>query len=340
MPYREDVELPHEEAVELYHNAFSGCSSKVRMCLAEAGVAFRSHHIHLIETGWYQTSSPAFKRINPAATVPVLLHKGHPVYESSDQIEYIDRVLAARSGSLVPAAHKAEVQSWVDFTSVVCPHDFGPADMSARAGCCLPGISLALFAAMIREIPFVEILWGLRHNPNKIRPILFSLLKLCGPWLLVYFTKTRQICIDSRDHLRAHLLRMDALLGSDGRPFLCGEAFTLADVSVATIFERLDTGGFHPLYTDLPHVSAYWARLKQRPSYTAAFSDAELPIVCRGRAQVEAWKRERPRWAAMVFTPRPLAEGGQPAGGAARAAVVGCAMVLLALSLRAVLFVR
>ena len=30
--------------------------------------------------------------VNPAGTVPVLIHNGHPVYESHEQIVYIDQV--------------------------------------------------------------------------------------------------------------------------------------------------------------------------------------------------------------------------------------------------------
>ena len=32
------------------------------------------------------------REVNPAGTVPVLLHHGHPVYESHEQIIYIDQV--------------------------------------------------------------------------------------------------------------------------------------------------------------------------------------------------------------------------------------------------------
>ena len=31
--------------------------------------------------------------VNPAGTVPVLIHNGHPVYESHEQIVYIDQVI-------------------------------------------------------------------------------------------------------------------------------------------------------------------------------------------------------------------------------------------------------
>ena len=303
MPLREDKNVPYTEAVELYHNAFSLCSAKVRICLAEKGIAFKSHHIHLIESGWYQNCSPEFKQINPEATVPVLVHNGHPVYESHDQIEYIDRILSPHTKSLTPAhaIAKEEVERWVDFTSVVCPLHFGEGDVSARMGCCAPGLSLVLFAAMIRDVPYTQILWGVRHHPIRMRPVMFTLLKLFGPWLIVVSPKLRVMCTVAREQIRRHLRTMEALL-HDGRRFLTGDAFTLADVGMMPILERLDAGGFHGLYTDLPHVVAYWARLRERPAYRAAIADVELPIVRRARAQVEAWKRERPYWASCVFS--------------------------------------
>ena len=35
-----EITLPHQKSVELYHNATSSCSQKVRSCLHEAGVEF------------------------------------------------------------------------------------------------------------------------------------------------------------------------------------------------------------------------------------------------------------------------------------------------------------
>ena len=86
--HRPDIELPYEEEFELYHNALSLCSKKVRVCLAELGVEYRSHHVDLIETGSYENIGRAFLAINPAGIVPVLVHRGHPVYESHDIIRY------------------------------------------------------------------------------------------------------------------------------------------------------------------------------------------------------------------------------------------------------------
>ena len=49
-----------------------------------------SKHIDLIETGKYEVASEAFLKINPGATVPVLLNMGRPIVsESHEQIKFI-----------------------------------------------------------------------------------------------------------------------------------------------------------------------------------------------------------------------------------------------------------
>ena len=49
--------------------------------------------VSLPSSGSFETKMPWYLRINPAGTVPVLIHDGHPVYESHEQILYIDEVL-------------------------------------------------------------------------------------------------------------------------------------------------------------------------------------------------------------------------------------------------------
>ncbi len=86
--HRPEIALPNEQEFALNHNAVSPCSMKTRLCLAELRIPYQSHPIELIETGAYENIRPAFLRVNPAGTVPVLVHQGHPVYESHEQIRY------------------------------------------------------------------------------------------------------------------------------------------------------------------------------------------------------------------------------------------------------------
>ena len=73
-----EIELPHRGEWELYHNALSLCSKKARVCLAELGIDYVGHHVHLIETGAYENVRREFLAVNPAAILPVLVHQGHP----------------------------------------------------------------------------------------------------------------------------------------------------------------------------------------------------------------------------------------------------------------------
>ena len=49
------------------------------------------HHLLPSSAGWETKMADYLSNVNPAGTVPVLVHNGHPVYESHEQILYIDR---------------------------------------------------------------------------------------------------------------------------------------------------------------------------------------------------------------------------------------------------------
>lgn len=288
----EDITLPHTESLELYHNVLSGCSGKIRIGLAEKGVNYKSNHIHLIETGWYQTCSPDFKKINPGATVPVLVHNGHPIYESHHQIQYVEQMFDGPT--LRPADKAEEVDYWVDYTSLT-GEMFTDESMQKRLGCCLPGVSIPLFISMVQEIPYHKILWGLLHHPNKERPLIFSSMKLFGPRIL-NFSKPKDLVVRTGAAIRTHMKKLNDETLADGRPYLVGDEYTLADVGMITIFERMDCAGFSHLYTDQPAVAAYWNRVKARSSYKEAIEDQELPIIGRGRERIKKWKVDRADW--------------------------------------------
>ena len=70
------------------HNYWSSvCSQKVRICLAEKGLAFENHHVNLFE---FEHWTPAYLKLNPKAVVPALDHDGKIIIESNVIIEYLD----------------------------------------------------------------------------------------------------------------------------------------------------------------------------------------------------------------------------------------------------------
>ncbi|MGP1676685.1 MAG: glutathione S-transferase family protein [Burkholderiales bacterium] len=77
--------------VELYHSTHSTCSQKVRICLAEKGLAWTGHHLNLRR---FDQLKPEFLALNPAGVVPVLVDGGQVLIESRIINEYLEGAYA------------------------------------------------------------------------------------------------------------------------------------------------------------------------------------------------------------------------------------------------------
>jgi glutathione S-transferase len=292
--YQRDLEFPHDEPFELYHNALSLCSMKTRVCLSELGISYKSHHIDLIETGAYENIRPRLLSVNPGGTVPVLLHHGHPIYESHEQIRYAAKHAPAGAPSLVPAAAalRQEMEEWVDRSSLTAD-PINNADKSA--GNAVPGLTLPLFCTMVEKISYWRIAEGLLFHFDKMRPMMFMLFKLRGIQNLAGMVPAAKLIGRSRRALDVHLDALEERLEKSGGPWILGEAFTLADVSWLVIFERLRQANTEEVFLGgalRPHTSAYWERLKSRPSYAEAILGYSHPLIEFGRRRIAEAKAD------------------------------------------------
>ena len=73
--------------IELYHNAISTCSQKVRLVFAHKGIDFESHEIDLLGGGQHD---PDYVRLNPNHVVPTLVEEGRVLIESTLINEYLN----------------------------------------------------------------------------------------------------------------------------------------------------------------------------------------------------------------------------------------------------------
>ena len=290
------IDLPHEQEFELYHNALSLCSMKVRVCLAELGIPYESHPIDLIETGAYENLRPRLLLVNPGGTVPVLVHDGHPVYESHEQIRYAARHAPPGSPSLVPEAPelREEMERWIDRSSLT---DDPLAHGDESAANAVPGLTLPIFAAMIDRIATWKILEGLLFHFDKKRPVLFLVLKGLGLGRLAWLTPAIEVLTRSRRHMEAHLDALEKQLGAAGGPWILGEVFSLADVSWLAIFARLEQVDSVHLFLGegrRPACTAYWKRLRNRDSYREAILGHAHPTIERGTRRLKQAKAADP----------------------------------------------
>jgi len=294
--YRPELELPHEQEFELYHNALSLCSMKARLCLAELRVPYKSHHIDLIETGCYENIRPRLLDVNPAGTVPVLVHEGHPIYESHEQIRYAAEHAPPSSTRLVPEDpdQRAEMERWIDLSSLTeDPLEHG----DESAGNAVPALTVPLFATMIEKIAYWKILEGLLFHFDKQRPLVFLVLKLRGIERIGSIPPAVRIIARGRRQLAAHLDVLEAQLEKSGGPWILGSRFTLADVSWLVIFERFRQADCLQAFTGdalRPRCTAYWEALRKRPSYQQAIVDHSHPLIDYGTRRLEEAKASDP----------------------------------------------
>jgi glutathione S-transferase len=281
---------------ELYHNALSLCSMKVRVCLAELEIPYRSHHIDLIETGAYENLRSRFRAVNPGRTVPVLVHRGRPVYESHEQIRYAAAHAPPGSPSLVPSdpALRQAMERWIDRSSLT-EDPLHQGDLSA--GNAVPGLTLPLFAAMIEKIAWWRILEGLLLHFDRRRPVMFLTFKALGIERMHGVTPTLKVLVRSRRQMHAHLESLEKQLESSGGPWLLGADFSLADVSWLVIFERLRQADFLHVFlraSPRPACAAWWERIRQRAGYRQGILEHAHPIVEHGTRRIAQAKAADP----------------------------------------------
>jgi glutathione S-transferase len=294
--HRPEIAIPYEQEFELYHNALSLCSMKVRVCMSELHIPYKSHHVDLIETGAYENIRRPFLAVNPGGTVPVLIHQGHPIYESHEQIRYAAAHAPNGSPSLVPADPplRQTMESWIDRSSLTDdPINHG----EQSAGNAVPGLTLPLFAAMIDAIPYWKILEGTLFHFDKRRPFMFLTFKFLGLEKLDRLAPAMKLLARSRRQLNVHLDALEQQLRAGGGPWILGECFSLADVSWLVIFERLAQADALPLFVSearRPECAVYWARLQQRPSYREAILEHAHPTVVCGTKRLRAAKAAHP----------------------------------------------
>jgi len=290
------ITLPHEQEFELYHNVLSLCSMKSRLCMAELGIPYKSHHIDLIETGSYENIRAKLLNANPAGTVPVLVHNGHPIYESHEQIRYAARYAPKDSPILVPPERELqqEMEMWIDRSSITKDPIENIKQSAANA---VVGQTLPLFCTMIEKIPYFRIFEGFLFHFDKFRPMMFTLLKLRGIQSIHKIKPVAKLILETREALFIHLAALEQQLDKSGGPWLLGQQFSLADVSWLAIFERLRQADSVDVFLQpsrYPNVTTYWQRLTARPAYTQAILNHSHPVIDHGReALVQAKADDR-----------------------------------------------
>jgi glutathione S-transferase len=224
--------------LELYHNVNSVCAQKVRVALAEKGLAYQEHLIDL-RGGQFD---PAYMKLNPNAVVPTLVHDGRPVIESSVILYYLDE--AFPQPPLMPRDPHARAAVRL-FNKMI--------DEYVHNSCTILTFATA-FRPWFAGLSGAEDQAKLAKSPSRQRTEYKVDVALHG-----LDSKFVRQALDY--HLKL-LKMMDAAL--ERGPWLAGEQFSLADAAVIPYILRLDLLKLDGLFKQ--GIRGWYARMRERPS--------------------------------------------------------------------------
>jgi len=234
----------------LYEFGNSVCCQKVRQVLCEKGLEWESRQVDLFH---HQQYDSAYLELNPKGLVPTLVHDGKALIESTLICEYLDERFP--EPGLVPRSpyERARMRLWSKAV------DEGLHE----------GATEISFSAMFRE--------RLRNAPERQRQIRFR--NVGDPRRRDRFISTYELGVESPFVLWAiaaferAFKTMETDLG-DGREWLVGDAFSLADVNLVPYLARLEYLTLLEVWiAHRPRVREWWDRAKARPAFNAAIAD-------------------------------------------------------------------
>lgn len=226
--------------LELYHNVNSVCAQKVRVALAEKGLAYQEHLIDL-RGGQFD---PAYMKLNPNAVVPTLVHDGRPVIESSVILYYLDE--AFPQPPLMPRDPHARAA--VRFFNKLI-------DEYVHNSCTILTFATA-FRPWFAGLSGAEVQAKLAKSPSKQRTEYKRDVALHG--------LDSRYARDAVGHHEKLLKMMDAALQEGA--WLAGGHFSLADAAVIPYILRLDLLKLRRLWARFPHIESWYERMRARPS--------------------------------------------------------------------------
>ena len=261
-----------DEMLALYHFAQSTCSIKVRLLLAEKNLAWQdnmlisSEHHHLSD--WYL-------KLNPNGVVPTLVDESLPIFESTAILEYLEDKYTQTSFRPVDHYMRGQMRAFLVFV------DVWPTPAVRTPSFQFGGL-LEKFIAM-SDKKFLSLI---KKRPLKTEFYL-SFDKNTG------FT-TEQIFNSFTVILRT-IKRMDAMLTKFGGPWLMGQEYTLADIAVLPLIDRMQDLGLDGLWKEpYPSISKWLYKAQRRPATLKSYFQGsklseQFPKIVKGPGSLSEW---------------------------------------------------
>jgi glutathione S-transferase len=238
--------------LELYHHGSSACAAKVRFALAEKRLEWTGHYVDILRGEQFR---PEFLKLNPKAVVPVLIHDGAVITESTVICEYLEEVFPEQPIYPRSPLERAAVRVWTKAVD----EELHPACsaltyvVSHRHTILQSGVGS--FADLLKRAGAE----GIAARTQK--------------WEWIQHGLAAPGAADKIALYDGYLAKMeDALAASE---WLVAGRFSMADIAMAPYVNRLAALSLHGLWDNgrRPRVASWFERVRARPAFKPAFVD-------------------------------------------------------------------
>jgi len=240
--------------LELYHHGTSVCAAKIRIALAEKGLAWEGHYVDILKG---EQHTPAYLKLNPKGVVPTLVHDGVPVCESAVICEYLDDAFPSPSMRPADLINRALMRIWAS-------------DVDTYMNGICAGITYP--ATHRHEV--------LKLSPEELQRFYDGHTdkdKLARRKRLIeqgYQSPDARHAVLVYDKF---LAKLEAQLVESGA-WLAGDQYSIADAAATPYLVRLDMLNYQDWWRhSRPHLDDWYERIKARPSFRPAMIDIMPP---------------------------------------------------------------
>lgn len=222
-------------------------SGKPLFVLSEKGAAFDYHYIDLLE---FEQHRAEYLAINPAGTVPTLIHNGLTFTESTEMGEYLDAVIPGPRFVPDDPAQRYAMRLRCRLTDIAA-ESISVIGWNNSLGPMVRSKSPEELERLIARIPTEE----RRVSWRRASQASFS----------------EQQLADAQAKVVSYVRELDAVLA--GSPWLAGADFTLADIATFANFYSLPLSNPDACpEADVPHFIDWLRRIYARPATMTTFA--------------------------------------------------------------------
>jgi glutathione S-transferase len=242
--------LTNANGLELYHFDRSSAARKVRIALAEKGLPWQSH---LLNTSVDQREQfkPEYLALNPRGVVPTLIHNGKAIRESQVILEYLEDEFPEPALRPADPFGRARMRLWTKLA------DEGMHSQNRTLAMCIYMGDLNSAAGADAVAAYYAAMPEAQRRQNDLTNIEYG---LNSPLLAGAVTYYKQIFNEIED-------------ATARDPWLAGEDYSLADITIGVYVTRLAGLGMAPLWESLSGLRDWYDRFTARPAYVAGVHD-------------------------------------------------------------------